>query len=48
MSVIDRPPEEDTPDDTCPTCGGQGQVWIDGVPHFCLPCEGTGRVKPDG
>jgi DnaJ-class molecular chaperone len=49
MSVIDGPPpEDDRPDDTCPVCAGQGQVWVNGEPHFCLPCEGTGHVlAPD-
>jgi DnaJ-class molecular chaperone len=35
-------------DDLCPHCGGQGQVFIDDEPKFCLPCEGTGQTpEPD-
>lgn len=47
MSVIDEPRPDD--DDTCPVCGGQGQVWFDHEPHFCLPCKGTGhrQTLPD-
>lgn len=45
MSVLDVP-NDNTPE-RCPTCGGAGQVFIDGEPKFCKPCDGTGWVVPD-
>lgn len=45
MSVIDEP--TDQPDDVCPACGGDGQVFLDGEPYFCLPCKGTGQIADD-
>ena len=34
-------------DGRCPVCDGQGQVFLNEEPTFCLPCEGTGLRYPD-
>jgi ribosomal-protein-alanine N-acetyltransferase len=32
-------------DDTCPGCGGKCLVVVEGTPHKCPVCNGTGKVK---
>jgi DnaJ-class molecular chaperone len=29
----------------CPHCCGEGQIFLDGQPYLCVPCDGTGTVS---